>query len=73
MTYLVKLTAVARIQVKAHVEVEADSQEEANQLAIEQAKEEGGNFEPDVWDDGDVDEETIEVAGADDDEGEEGE
>jgi hypothetical protein len=66
MKYSVTLTAVASIQMKTTVEVEADSQEEANQLAIELANEEDVNFEPDVWDDNDVDAATIEVMGSDD-------
>lgn len=66
--FRVKLTAVASIQMRAFVEVEARNEKEAHKLAIEKAKDEGGTFEPDVWDDGDVDEETIEAMSDNDDE-----
>lgn len=59
--YVVKLTAVASIQMATHVTVTATSLKKAKELAIEQAKEESVDFEPDVWDDNDVDLDTIEA------------
>lgn len=65
-TFRVKLTAVASIQMKTFVEIEARNKKEADKLAIAKVKSEGGNFEPDVWDDNDVEIDTIEAMADDD-------
>lgn len=62
--FVVEFIAVAKIQVRGSVAVEADTREQAEELARQQAEKDGADkgFQPDVWDDNDVDYSSLEVA-----------
>lgn len=54
-TYNVRLTVMARVQMRQEVEVEADDQDDANSQAIQEAVEDGNwiidDMEPDIKED----------------------